>query len=313
MARRVLPPPLARKAAERIGHGQEQVVTRRQLYAAGVPRWLVRRELVVGRWRRGGRQTVVLHNGPTSPASRRWIAVFEAGPRAALDGVSALQEAGIAALTDELVHVIVPKGNRKVRLAGVRIHESRRWRGQDVLRAGLPRTSPAVAAVHAALWAVTDRQATLFLTLAVQQRKASPLELHDAAAAVRRHPRRRLLRTVVLELTDGVRSLGELDVAVAMRRRGLPEPERQSVRRRSSGRQFLDADFPAYDVTVEVDGWQHDEPEHRLGDLLRDVTLMTEGRTVVRLPLVAWRLDEAAVLDALEHLFVSRGWRRPAA
>ena len=118
---------------------------------------------------------------------------------------------------------------------------------------------------------------------------------------------------VVLDLTAGVRSLGELDVAAAMRRRGLPEPDRQSVRRRPSGQQFLDADFPAYDLTLEVDGWQHDEPEHRLGDLLRDLTLMTEKRTVVRLPLVVWRLDEEAVLDALEQLFISRGWRRPAA
>jgi hypothetical protein len=33
----------------------------------------------------------------------------------------------------------------------------------------------------------------------------------------------------------------------------------------------------------------------------------------VRIPLVAWRLDEGAVLDGLEVLFRSRGWRRPAA
>jgi hypothetical protein len=33
----------------------------------------------------------------------------------------------------------------------------------------------------------------------------------------------------------------------------------------------------------------------------------------VRVPLVAWRLDETAVLDGLEQLFRSRGWHRPAA
>ena len=304
---------MARQAARFLGRRQEQVVNRRQLYAAGVPRWLVRFELQVGRWQRTGRQTVVLHNGPLGLAARRWIAVFEAGPRAAVDGVSSLQAAGISALTDELIHIIVPKGNRKTRLAGVRIHESRRWCEQDVVRAGLPRTLPAVAAVHAALWAMTDRQATLYLTLAVQQRKASPVDLHDAAATVRRDPRRRLLATVVLDLADGVRSLNELDVGRAMRARGLPEPERQSVRQRPSGTQFLDADFPTYDLTLEIDGSQHDEPEQRLGDLLRDVALATDGRTIVRLPLVAWRLDQEAVLDALEQLFSSRGWRRPAA
>jgi hypothetical protein len=172
---------------------------------------------------------------------------------------------------------------------------------------------PAVAAVHAALWAATDKQATFFLVLAVQQGLCRPSDLSDAATVVRRHPRRRLVSQVVLDLADGSRSLGELDVAGAMRSRGLPEPDRQALRRRPSGTQYLDADFPAYRVSLEVDGSQHDLPHQRLADLLRDLGLATEGRTTVRIPLVAWRLDERAVLDALEELFRSRGWRRPAA
>lgn len=310
---RPLSPALARAAAARVGRQQAQVVSRRQLYAAGVPRWLVRHELRVGRWQRTGRQTVALHNGPLPTAAQRWVAVLEGGPRAALGGVTALQEAGIDALTDVVIHVIVAKGSRRVRVQGVRFHESRRWCESDVVRVGIPRVMPAVAAVHAALWAATDRQATLFLTLAVQQRKASPAQLHDAAAAVRRHPRRRLLAMVTADLAGGVRSLNELDVARAMRGRCLPEPARQSLRRRPSGVQYLDVDFPDHEVTLEVDGPQHELPEARLQDLLRDVALVVEGRTIIRIPMVAWRLDESAVLDALEELFSSRGWRRPAA
>jgi very-short-patch-repair endonuclease len=98
-----------------------------------------------------------------------------------------------------------------------------------------------------------------------------------------------------------------------MRSRGLPEPARQAVRRRPSGTQYLDADFPDHGVALEVDGSQHDLPAQRLSDLLRDLGLASEGRTTVRVPLVAWRLDESAVLDGLEALFVSRGWRRPTA
>jgi very-short-patch-repair endonuclease len=85
------------------------------------------------------------------------------------------------------------------------------------------------------------------------------------------------------------------------------------VRRRPSGTQYLDADFPAYGVSVEIDGAQHDLPAHRLADLLRDLGLAAEGRTTVRIPLVAWRLDQEAVLDGLERLFQARGWRRAAA
>lgn len=310
---RSLPPQLARAAARRIGGSQDQVVTRRQLYGDGVPRWLVRREIAVGRWQRAGRQTVVLHNGPLSVGAQRWVAVLEGGPRAALAGVTALQEAGISTLTDEVIHVIVARGSRRVRIKGVCFHESRRWSETDVLRQSIPRVSPSVAAVHAALWARTDREASLLLTVAVQQRKASPVDLHDAALAVRRHRRRRLLTTVIGELAGGVRSLNELDVAVALRSRGLPEPSRQRLRSRPSGRQYLDADFPEYEITLEIDGPQHDEPEARLDDLIRDVGLATEGRTVVRIPMVAWRLGEARVLDALEGLFRARGWRQPAA
>ena len=304
---------VARTTAAQLASAQCGAVSRRQLYAAGVPRWLVRLELRARRWQRSGRQTVVVHNGPLDVPTGRWVAVLEAGPRAALDGVSALQAAGLDVLTDALVVVAVPRGTRRRRIRGVRVRETRRYREQDIVRTGIPRTAPAVAALHAALWAVTDRQATYLLTLVVQQGLCRPAALSDAATAVRRHPRRRLVARVVLDLAAGSRSLGELDVARAMRRRGLPEPSRQAVRRRPSGTEYLDADFPDHDVTVEVDGVQHDLPEQRLADLVRDVVLATEGRTVVRIPLVAWRLDEEAVLDALEGLFSVRGWRRPAA
>lgn len=310
---RSLPPALARAAARRIGRVQGSAVGFRQLYAAGVPRWLVRREIKVGRWQRAGRQTVVLHNGPMAVGTRRWVAVLEGGPRAALAGVTALQQAGVTGLKDELIHVIVARGSRRVRIEGVRFHESRRWNEADVLREGIARVVPAVAAVHAALWARTDREATLLLTMTVQQRKASPSELHEAAASVRRHQRRRLLTTVAAELAGGVQSLNELDVAVAMRSRGLPEPARQRLRRRPSGNQYLDADFPDHEITLEIDGPQHDEPQARLDDLIRDVGLAADGRTVIRIPSMAWRLGQDQVLDALEELFSSRGWHRPAA
>jgi very-short-patch-repair endonuclease len=283
-----------------------------QLLAAGGSPWLLRLEVRAG-LAVDRPADARLHNGPLDAATRRWVAVLELGPRAALDGVSALQASGLEHLTDDLVTVAVPKGARRRRLPGVRVRETRRYRVEDVVRRGVPRTAPAVAAVHAALWAATDKQATYFLTLAVQQGLCRPSELSDAATAVRRHPRRRLLAQVVLDLADGSRSLGELDVARALRTRGLPEPVRQAVRRRPSGTQYLDADFPSYDVSLEIDGSQHDLPGQRLADLLRDLGLATEGRTTVRIPLVAWRLDEGAVLDGLEVLFRSRGWRRPAA
>ncbi len=90
-----------RQLAAQLAGAQCGTVSRRQLYAAGVPRWLVRLELRARRWPRAGRHTVVVLDGPLDAAARRWVAVLEAGPRAALDGVGALQAAGLELLIDE--------------------------------------------------------------------------------------------------------------------------------------------------------------------------------------------------------------------
>lgn len=305
--------PAALEAARQLAADQEGVLARRQLSRARVPRWVIRLELRTGRWQRTGGQTVVVHNGPLSSATHRWVAVLEVGERAALDGVSSLQEAGVSALTDELIHVIVPKGSTPAHPPGVRVHESRLFREQDVVNAGIRRVRPAVAAVHAALWARSDRQATYFLIVVVQQRLARVTDVAEAVARVQRHRRRHLLRSLVGELADGVRALSELDVAKDLRRRGLPEPERQVVRRRPSGTQYLDCDLPAYGVTLEIDGAGHTEPWQQLSDLVRDITLAAKDRVTVRLPVATYALDRERVLDALEELLIARGWSRAAA
>ncbi len=299
--------------AARVAASQSQIASRRQLYAEGVPRWLVRRELRVGRWQRTGRQTVALHNGPLDDVARRWVAVLELGPRAALDGVSSLQHAGLTSLTDVLIHVIVPRGTRRLRLRGVALHESRRWREVDVICDGLRRTRPEVAAVHAALWASTGRQAAFFLTVSVQQSLCTVAQLVEVLESVRRHRWRRTLWEVAGDLAGGVRSVGELDLARGLRRRGLPEPDRQAVRHRPDGSIYRDAEFAAYGLVIESDGSQHDLPWARLADTLRDLDEASEGLTVLRIPLLAWRLDEERVLDRLEAVFRSRGWRPRAA
>jgi len=303
-----------RRRVVRLAEQQAGVVSRRQLRRAGVPRWVLQLEIRAGRWQRTGRQSVVIHNGPLDDAARRAIAVAEVCSRAALDGVSALQQHGITSLRDERVTVIAPKSSDPRRLARVRVYESRRFRAEDVeVVDGVRTTRPAVAAVHAALWAATDRQATLFLVLAVQQLLTDVAELAEVVGTVRRHPRRRLLHLVLADLTGGVRSMGELDVARAMRQRGLPEPDRQVLRRRPSGEQYLDARFDRYGVTMEIDGQQHDAVEHRVADVLRDFTLAAEGDLVLRLPLVVWRLAEQEVLDRLEQVLRARGWGPSAA
>jgi len=135
-----------------IGARQAEVVSRRQLYAVGVSRGMVRANVRAGRWRRVGSQSVVLHTGPLSPAAQHWAALFEAGPRAHLDGASALIAGGLEHFTQESIRVSVPKGARiqRRRRAGMNLRETRRWRADDVVLSGIPRSRPAVAAIRGA-------------------------------------------------------------------------------------------------------------------------------------------------------------------
>lgn len=289
------------------------VLYRPDLARAGVPRWLVQAELRARRWQRTGRQTVVTHNGVLTDAQRRAVAALEVGPRAALDCVTALQHDGIDVEGDGELHVFAPKGSTPRHPSGVRVHESRRFDESDVvIRDGVRMVRIPVAAVHAAIWAPTDQQARFFLVLAVQQRRATSQQLRAVVDAMVRCPRRAVLLGAIADLDTGVRSMSELDFAGALRRHGLPEPDRQVVRRRPSGREYLDCRFGRFRLTVEIDGVQHDEPEQRLSDVVRDLTLVAEGDAVIRIPRVALALDQAKVMRALEAVFVSRGWRRAA-
>ena len=119
---------------------------------------------------------------------------------------------------------------------------------------GVPRTRPPVAAVRGALWAVSDKQATYLLTLTVQQGLAPAADVGQEALRVKRHSRRLLVQTVVSDLLDGARSLGEIDVARELRRRGLPAPTQQSLRKDTRGRYYLDLHWPQWRLVVEVDG-----------------------------------------------------------
>jgi very-short-patch-repair endonuclease len=160
---------------------------------------------------------------------------------------------------------------------------------------------------------VTERQAILFLILPVQQGLCSPAQLAEALERVRRHRFRRALWLAVSDIADGARSIGELDVGRGLARRGLPAPSRQVRRTRADGTVYLDLAWEEYALSMEVDGAQHDLPWMRLSDTVRDLRTLADGVEVMRIPLLAWRLDEERVLDAVEAVFRARGWLPTAA
>lgn len=248
-----------------------------------------------------GDQSLCLHNAEVERVGLWWAAVFQGGPRACLDGVSSLQASGLERYDEERIRVSVPPGARIRRNRLFDIRQTRRWQVEDLAVGGVPRTRVEVAAVRAGLWARTDKQATYLLTLVVQQGLTAPDALGRQLLRIRRDRRRTLLHTVVHDLLDGARSLGELDVGAELRRRGLPLPERQVLRCDRRRRYYLDLHWPRWRLVLEIDGIHHAWAESVIGDALRQNSLALQGDTILRLPLLGLRLAPEKFFEQVER------------
>jgi very-short-patch-repair endonuclease len=287
---------------------QGGVLSRRQLYAAGVTRWEIRGHVRAGRWQLIGDQSVHLGNGQVSILGEHWAAVFQGGPRACLDGASALWAAGLERFSVERIRVSVPRGARVRRNRRFDIRQTRRWSAADITVTGIPRTRPPTATVRGALWARTDREATYLVTAVVQQGLVRPEDLGAELLRIHRDRRRLLLHEIVNELLDGARSLGELDVTRELRRRGLPAPSRQVLRVDQQNRYYLDLYWPQWHLVVEIDGIHHTWATQVVGDALRQNALALDGDTVLRLPLLGLRLEPDAFFEQIERGLRAGGW-----
>ena len=142
------------------------------------------------------------------------------------------------------------------------IRQTRRWSADDVVAVRgathPPRASPPI---RGALWAATDRQATL----SGRPRRAAGTRTTPEAIGRRARfasgvtSAVRCCALVVNDLLDGARSLGELDVARELRRRGLPRT--QTGRLLPQGHERTATTSTSYwddcGLVVEIDGIHH--------------------------------------------------------
>jgi hypothetical protein len=310
-----------RARQERIARAARQqsgLLTTSQLRSLGLTGDMIRAEVDGRRWSVVRRRTIQVEP-PTDERASWWAAVLACSPQArtgdrctaALGGLTALLAAGLEGVTgDGIVHVAAPKSSRPLPApAGTRIHETRRWRGDDVVPEPIPHIRAPMAAVQAALWARSDREAALLLVTPVQQRLTTASAVRECVQTVRRDRRRALLRAVADELVDGVRSLNELDFAGMCRRRGLPEPDRQVVVPTQKGRAYLDVRWDRWRVTVEIDGVGHLRLDRWLEDSVRHNEIAVTGDVVLRIPSLGLRLDPGEHLDLVERALRRAGWR----
>lgn len=175
-----------------------------------------------------------------------------------LDGASALVAHGLKGFDVARVRVSVPRGAKVHRSRGVDVRQTRRLRPEDVFEGvGPRRVRPEVAAVRAALWAGSDREAGTIIAMVVQQGIASASSIGRELLSVRRDRRRKLVERFVLDAMGGSESMGELDLVRECRSRTIPVPDRQVVRTTPAGSYCLDARWARFKVVLEVDGIHH--------------------------------------------------------
>lgn len=281
---------------------QDGIIRRSQLRQLGITRHHIRNEVAAHRWAVVGDQTVAIPAAPLTPRARLRSAVWESGRDAALDGVAALLAAGLTGFTQEIIDVSIPHRITDQKVIGVRTHRRRAM--PPVVAGGIRRVHPAVAVLHAAHWAMSDRQAALIIALAVQQRLVSTDHLFQAWSKVTRTRRRALLTAVIRDVCAGAHSLGELDFAGLCRRYGLPKPDRQVVRRTPQGRVYLDVCWTGIGLVIEIDGGHHGLALQPVDDALRQNDIVIEGRRVLRIPVLGLRINEDAFMRQVLRAFV---------
>ena len=259
-----------------------------------------------GRWQLPCRGIVVAQSGPLTEMQVLRIAALWAGPGAALAGLTAARLDGLSGFADRgqpaehPIHLLVP-ARHPVRRARpclpLVVHYSRLLGNGDIhpMRQP-PRTRTARSVVDAAAWMATDRGAQAVLAASVQQRLVRVEDLAAVVARNQRRPRRAVLKDTLDDIAGGAHALSELDFTRMLRRRRLPDPDRQAQRLDARGRRrWLDAVWEAARLIVEVDGSHHMGVAQYWSDMDRDNDFTLSRYRVLRFPAFVVRYNPGYV------------------
>jgi hypothetical protein len=271
----------------------------------------LRWKIASGRWQQPCRGVVVAHSGPLTEKQRLWTAVLWAGPDAVLAGLTAARLDGFKDFNDHgmdrPIYVLAPAGRSARRQPyGIRVvvHYSTMLGCEDVHPLKRPpRTRIARSLVDAASWMGTERGTRAVLAAGVQQRLIRPADLSRVVDANQRLYRRKLIAETLSDIAGGAQALSELDFTrLVIRPYNLPEPDRQSARKGSDGKQrYLDAVWEDAKVVVEIDGAQHADVQQYWDDMSRDNDLQIDGYLVLRFPSWLVRHHPGYVADRIRR------------
>lgn len=247
--------------------------------------------------------TWVYSSSPSDPseAQKTWAAVLHHGPEAVLSGRNALALSGWTGGANEHMDVLVGVNCRRLGPEWIRPHRQDYTPGR--ITTGVPRAVVEAAAIDAACWATSERQAVFFILSVLQQELADGAQLQKILKDRPRMPRRQLILETIADFTKGITTMGEHDFANICREYGIREPDRQVRRKDGSGRsRYLDAYFEAERVVVEVDGLGHTALDVWLDDHVKQNERMIAGeRVFLRTSNVALKWEPWVIMDQLRR------------
>jgi hypothetical protein len=252
---------------------QDYVITRAQALAGGLTAHALNHRLRHGGpWRPLLPGVYLTVTGSPTVVQQEMAAILYGGRRTVITGVAALRHHRMPAPQSDIIDILIPAARKRQSVSSVAVHRTTRM---PPLVIGPPLRNyalPARAAADAARWLTDLREVRAVVAGAVQSNRCTVSELADElrAGGIRDSA---LLRTVLAEVGEGVRSAPEAELRVLIGKAGLPMPMFNPKLFLPDGTFIArpDAWWPDAGVAIEVDSrqwhfqaadWEHTMDRH---------------------------------------------------
>lgn len=297
------------RALAALAGSQCGILTRDQVLVLGYTDDYVRARLEGGQWARLHPGVVATFTGPLTRQAVVWAAVLYAGEGATLSHHTAAEVHRLVDEVDDEIHVTVPVGRRVRSRRGVHIHYAHR----------LPDTRdesrvPAVVNVNDTVLDLVDvshrpKEAIDWVTRACQRRRSNPQRLRAALALRKKIRWRPMVEAALTDIADGAETPLELAYLRKVERaHGLPTATRQRHRRSGGRSQWIDVEYSAFCLRVELDGRIGHVGDGAFRDRRRDNASAVEGFATLRFGWPDVYHDHCATAGQVAGVLTAKGW-----
>jgi hypothetical protein len=293
---------------------QLNVIGRQQALACGLTRdALAHRLRPGGPWQLLLPSTYLAVTGMPTVDQREMAALLYAGPGGILTGRAALRGQGLTNMAPAVIDVLVPATRQCRSLAFVAIHRTTRL-PENVIAVGRRSYATAPRAVADTARGLSDLREVRALVAGAVQRGRCPLGM--LIRELDQGPVRgsRLLRKVIAEVAEGIRSGAEADFMDLIKRSRLPTPLFNAHLYSAAGSLIAipDAWWPAAGVAAEVDSREwHLTPADWERTMRRHAEMSRHGIIVLHFSPRQIRTEPAGVTAAIADALKSGRARQP--